>query len=592
MLDAILEQPTRFLFFTGKGGVGKTSASAAVALKLADAGKAVLLVSTDPASNLSEVLGTTVNGGPTPVAGAGTLAAMDIDPMKAAEAYRERVVGPYRGVLPDMVVSGIEEQLSGSCTVEIAAFDRFTGLLASQEPYDHIVFDTAPTGHTLRMLALPGAWTGYLDTNRVGVTCVGPLSGLTQQRRQYRLALDTLADPSATTMVMVTRPETGALREAARAAAELKELGVRNQVLVVNGVYSASSAGGRLGAAMAARQTVAMSEMDDVIAGLPRSVVPLRGNPPLGVAGLRALLAERVPVPTPLTDDLPPVETHWQLSEIVDEMATQGHGLVMTVGKGGVGKTTIAAALAVALGSRGTPVTLSTTDPAAHLLETLDGTEAPPDTLRIERVDPVAATAAYRDEVMSTAGADMDQAARAVLAEDLRSPCTEEIAVFRAFAAIVAQAESRVVVLDTAPSGHTLLLLDAARSYQRELSRQATTAPMDVENLLARLQDPGFTRVLVICLAEATPVHEAAALQDDLLRAGIRPRAWVVNQTLLVASPSDPLLYGLAKNEGRWIAEAERLSTALGVIPWVVEPPVGVSALRSLLNQPAALAIA
>jgi arsenite-transporting ATPase len=592
MLDDLLAQPTRFLFFTGKGGVGKTSISSAAAVALADSGKSVLLVSTDPASNLSEVLATTVTATPTPVAGTRSLAAMDIDPMAAAAAYRERVVGPYRGVLPDEVVAGIEEQLSGSCTVEIAAFDQFTDLLADPRDYDHIIFDTAPTGHTLRMLALPGAWTGYLDSNQVGTTCIGPLSGLTQQQQQYRRALDTLTDPAATTMVIVSRPERGSLNEAARAAAELKELGVRHQLLVVNGVYPSAGSGDPLAAALTARQNLALIEADESIATLPRSVVPLRATPPLGVAGLRALLAQAPTTSGTSALDLPAFESTWQLSALVDEMAQQGHGLVMTVGKGGVGKTTIAAALALSLASRGTPVTVSTTDPAAHLLETLGGAETPPPTLLVERVDPAAATQAYREEVMSTAGANMDSDARAVLAEDLRSPCTEEIAVFRAFATIVAQAESRVVVLDTAPSGHTLLLLDAARSYHRELSRQASGAPLDVEHLLERLQDPEFTRLLVICLAEATPVHEAAQLQDDLLRAAIKPLAWVVNQSLLAAGPSDPLLRSLARNESRWIAEAEQLSDSVAVIPWLAQPPVGAHGLRRLLEEASAPMIA
>lgn len=596
MLNTILDRPTRFLFFTGKGGVGKTSLSCAVAVTLADRGAKVLLVSTDPASNLSEVLGTELGNEAQEVPGVARLWALDIDPMAAAAAYRQRVVGPYRGVLPDKVVAGIEEQLSGSCTVEIAAFDQFTGLLADPADFDHIIFDTAPTGHTLRMLALPGAWTSYLDTNEVGVTCVGPLSGLTQQRARYREALNVLSDPALATLVLVTRPDQGALAEASRASAELADTGLRNQLLVVNAVYPSSSLGTSadpVAAAFAKQQAGALAAIPENLEGLSRDSVTLMDTPPLGLDGLRRLLRPRramVAAGASLRPNLS-AEPEPGLGSLVESIAGKRRGLVMTMGKGGVGKTTIAASIAVAVARQGVPVILSTTDPAAHLSRVLGDVTALPANLRVERIDPVAATAAYTKEVLASAGAGLNASAHDVLVEDLRSPCTEEIAVFREFAATVARAQDSVVVLDTAPSGHTLLLLDAARSFQREVSRQSAEVPPEVEALLDRLVDPEFTRILVVTLAEPTPVHEAEDLQEDLLRAGIRPASWVVNQSLLATGTADPMLATLAQHEARWIDEAAKIGGHVALVAWQTSPPVGSDGLLSLVAAEPALAL-
>jgi len=592
MLDRLLASPGRFLFFTGKGGVGKTSLSSASAVALAERGRRVLLVSTDPASNLAEVLGTPLGRTARPVVGVEGLWALEIDPNAAAAAYRDRVVGPYRGVLPEGVVAGIEEQLSGACTVEIAAFDEFTALLADPEAtseFDHVVFDTAPTGHTLRLLALPAAWTGFLDTNTSGTTCIGPASGLTQQHEQYRLAFNALADPESTTLVLVTRPDAAAIAEADRARAELALLGLTNQHLVVNGVFTAADPDDPTARAFAARHAEALMSLPSSLAVLPRDTLPLLASSPIGPDALRDLLKGRAGDETTGMADAGSLSTT-TLADIADRLAAEGRGLVMTMGKGGVGKTTIAAALAVNLARRGKLVTLSTTDPAAHLTFTLGTGETIPPTLTVERIDPEAATAAYTSEVLATAGAGLADDALAVLAEDLRSPCTAEIAVFQAFAATVATATDRIVVLDTAPTGHTLLLLDAARSYHREVSRQTGAVPDEVADLLDRLADPGYTHVLVVTLPEPTPVHEALALQTDLERAGIRPAAWIANQSLLATATHDPILAARARHEARWLAEIRKHHDQLAIVAWQSEPLTGPEALAGLVRATTAVA--
>ncbi len=577
---------TRFLFFTGKGGVGKTSLSCATALKLVEAGKRVLLVSTDPASNLDEVLETKLTNHPTPIAGAPGLDALNINPVDAAAAYREKLIGPMRGLLPEAALRSMEEQLSGSCTVEIAAFDEFSGFIGNPEAakeYDHVIFDTAPTGHTLRLMSLAKAWDQFLDNNTSGTSCLGPLAGLEKQRAVYEATVNTLADAAATTLVLVSRPQLSALREAERTSKELRALGVGNQRLVINGTFETKCPNDVTAQAMQQRGLSAMTTTSAFIDSLPSFIVPLRPINILGIGGLRVLLSGDDTPDTPASNSTaewtPPVME--SLEELVADIEKLGHGVIMTMGKGGVGKTTVAAAIAVMLARRGHAVHLSTTDPAAHVAQTLAGQV---EGLTLSKIDPAAETAAYQGEVMLKQGATMDEAGRALLEEDLRSPCTEEIAVFRAFAREVGQGTTRFVVLDTAPTGHTLLLLDASEAYQRELERQArSTQPEEVLKLLERLRDPAYTHMLLVTLPEATPVHEAAALQEDLRRARIEPFAWVINQSLLHSGSCDPLLQRREHSEHRYIREVvEKQATRTAWLPWQPEEPTGPDALAHL----------
>lgn len=580
-----LEHPTRNLFFTGKGGVGKTSVACATAVRLADAGKRVLLVSTDPASNLDEVLGVTLGHHPTPIPAVPGLAAMNLDPEKAVAEYRERMVGPYRALLPKEAVASMEEQFSGSCTLEIAAFDEFSKLLgdpAATGDYDHVIFDTAPTGHTLRLLTLPSAWSGFMETNTTGTSCLGPLAGLQAQQALYQETVRALGNPQVTTLVLVTRPEVTAFREAARTSGELSGLGVQNQHIVINGVFRATNGDDPFAVALQRRGDLAMDDIPDVLRDLPRTMIPLSRAGVLGLAALRSLGSDLVVASETIltgSDDLvlPPT-----LGRLIDDLAAPGHGVILAMGKGGVGKTTVAAAVAVALAERGFRVHLSTTDPAAHLSATIDSSALP--NLTVSRIDPAGETALYTEQVMQEAGANLDASGKALLAEDLRSPCTEEIAVFRAFAQAVAEGSDRFVVLDTAPTGHTILLLDAALAYHREVTRQTHQMPESVEQLLPRLRDSNFTRVLIVTLAEATPVHEAAQLQRDLRRAEIEPYAWIINQSLAPLPVIDPVLKSRQAAERTFIREVVSEHAArVALVPWQPEPPVGRSALHRLI---------
>ena len=583
-----LDQPTRNLFFTGKGGVGKTSVACATAVKLADAGKRVLLVSTDPASNLDEVLGVTLGNHPTAIPAIATLFAMNLDPEKSAAEYRERMVGPYRGLLPAAAVKSMEEQFSGSCTLEIAAFDEFSRLLGDPKAtaeFDHVIFDTAPTGHTLRLLTLPSAWDSFMGQNTTGTSCLGPLAGLQDQQKLYQESVRALGDPAVTTLVLVARAEASALREAARTSSELSDLGVRNQHLVVNGVFHATDASDPYALALEQRGADALTAMPGGLIGFPLTIVPLSPVGILGIDTLRRLgNVEPNLVASSSEDCTARVEGLPMLSELIDDLVAPGHGVILAMGKGGVGKTTVAAAIAVAIAQRGYNVHLSTTDPAAHLAAAMNDESLP--NLSVSRIDPQIETAKYSAEVMGKAGKNLDQQGKALLEEDLRSPCTEEIAVFRAFADAVAAGTNTFVVLDTAPTGHTVLLLDSALAYHREVTRQSSQMPEAVENLLPRLRDPNFTRVLIVTLPEATPVHEAASLQRDLRRAEIEPYAWVVNQVLSPLPITDPMMKQRQSHEQKYLREVKEIQASrMAIIPWQIEPPIGLSALSRLTKR-------
>jgi arsenite/tail-anchored protein-transporting ATPase len=581
---SLLDAAAKYLFFTGKGGVGKTSVSAAVSIALADAGKRVLLVSTDAASNLDEMLGITLSNEPVAVPGVAGMSVLNIDPDAAAQSYRARVVEQMGAAASAEEVSTVREQLSGACTTEIATFDEFANLLSrGGDVYDHVVFDTAPTGHTLRLLSLPKAWSGFLAGNDRGASCLGPHSGLKMQEQLFNQALASLNDAALTSIVLVARPEAGALREAARTSDELRVLGLSNQRLVVNAVFHASNKDDAIAMAIEALGRKAMDDMPAALCSLAIDTIPLRAVDSVGLAALRTLLS---PLPTAISSVAPDVAhfDYRNLAALVADLAKGERGLIMVMGKGGVGKTTIAAAIALGLVNGGKSVYLSTTDPAAHLAVTLDGGVAG---LTVGRIDPKVETQKYVDKIVAAKSPGMSAAEKDLLIEDLRSPCTEEVAVFHAFSHVVSQARSAFVVLDTAPTGHSILLMDATGAYHRQMVREfESTAPGRFVTPLMRLQDPDYTKIILVTLPEVTPVSQAAALQDDLRRAKIEPFAWVVNKSLLATETHDPLLRARLEGERTQIERVRAQSAnAVFVVPWAATAPVGVQALEALVTQ-------
>jgi arsenite-transporting ATPase len=563
LFDPCAIRLTKYLFYTGKGGVGKTSVACATAVSLADNGKRVLLISTDPASNLQDVFSIELTNKGTQIPDVPNLVVANLDPIQAAAEYRESVIAPYRGKLPDTILANMEEQLSGSCTVEIAAFNEFSSFITDgkvQEEYDHIIFDTAPTGHTLRMLQLPSAWSNFISESTHGASCLGQLSGLESKKEIYKQAVETLANRDLTTLILVTRPETAPFKEAARASGELSSLGVHNQMLVINGVLTQFS--DTLSSSLYGKQQAAFNAMPERLQTLPRYMVPLRAYNVTGLENVRALLnTDHVTVRTETLN-----AAHVPaLNHVIGELAAGGKRVIFTMGKGGVGKTTVAAAIALGLAKRGGKVHLTTTDPAAHLKFVLDESCG----VSMSHIDEAEELKKYQSEVLRKARASgISDEDIAYVEEDLRSPCTQEIAVFRAFAEIVEKADDQVVVIDTAPTGHTLLLLESTQSYNHEIQRTKGEIPDSVKKLLPRLKSDE-TEVLIVTLPEATPVYEALRLEDDLKRAGISTQWWIINQSLFGTDTTNPILAAKAANEVEWLNRInEHADGKFALITW------------------------
>ncbi|HEO8420416.1 arsenic ABC transporter ATPase [Niallia circulans] len=572
---------TPFLFFTGKGGVGKTSTASATAIALADGNKKVLLVSTDPASNLQDVFEMELSNEPTEVKGVKGLSICNIDPEQAAVSYKNNVIGPYRDKLPEIVIAQMEEQLSGACTVEIAAFDEFTNLLSNPQivsNFDHIIFDTAPTGHTLRLLQLPTAWTGYLNESTHGASCLGPLSGLDRKKEVYEATVQVLSDPDQTKLILVSRPERFSLNEAERASKELKVIGIRNQVIIINGLLESFTKGDRISEVFHQRQSQSLKNMPTGLKGLSQYFLPFVPYSLTGISSFRSLFSE--------TEDINKNEStsikglnYSPIEEMVRDLYENNSRVIFTMGKGGVGKTTLASIISVGLAHKGKKVHLTTTDPAAHIGNMFDGNLH--DNLTISRIDPEVEVDKYRKEVLERAKTDMDQDSLSYLEEDLNSPCTEEIAVFRAFAEVVSRSNEEVVIIDTAPTGHTLLLLDAAESYHKEIKKANGDVPLSVQQLLPRLRNSNETSVIITTLAEATPVIEAQRLQEDLLRADIRTSWWVINQSIYATETTDPILEQKAQAEKIWMKKIkEELHDKVAIIPWEPEEIIGYKQIQ------------
>lgn len=554
---------TKYLFYTGKGGVGKTTTASATAIQLANEGFKVVLVSTDPASNLQDVFERELDDNGTEIEEIPGLTVANFDPVSAAEEYKESIVGPYRGILPDAAVQNMEEQLSGSCTTEVASFDQFAKFLTSPDmadQYDYIIFDTAPTGHTLRLLQLPSAWTNFFDENTTGTSCMGQLSGLDEERESYSLAVETLANAEMTTLLLVTRPQEGPLVEANRASEELRALGVENQKLIVNGLLENPT--DTISQTYYDIQQEALSEMPENLKNFPTFEIPLRPYNLASIESIGLLLSEEQPE---IKHEEVQAQEFPRLQTVIDDLYNTNKRVVFTMGKGGVGKTTIAASIAKGLVEKGKKVHLTTTDPAAHLNYIVHEL----DTLGISHIDEKKELELYQNEVLAKARESMSEEDLAYVEEDLNSPCTEEIAVFRKFAEIVSMTEADVVVIDTAPTGHTLLLLESSQSYAKEVERTSGEVPESITRLLPILQDHNQTEVVMVTLPENTPVYESIRLQEDLDRAGIAHTWWVVNNSLLSTGTTNETLLARAKSEEEWIQRVDGLSNGhFAVTDW------------------------
>lgn len=554
---------SKYIFFTGKGGVGKTSTACATALALAQHGFNVHLISTDPASNLQDVFERPISSQGTKIEEVEGLTVTNLDPLLAANAYKEKVIAPYRGKLPEVAIQNMEEQLSGSCTVEIAAFNEFTAYLAqdsNKDEFDYIVFDTAPTGHTLRLLQLPSAWDQFIAESTHGNSCLGQLSGFDQQESIMKQALNNLSNPALTIMILVARPEQSTLVEAQRASQELMDIGVRNQMLVINGILTHYD--DDQSKAMADKHNQALEKRSDYLKSLDTFIIPLRSYNITGIEALKDFFVKDEFKVTMLQKN---VANTYHLKDVVDDLVKNNKRIIFTMGKGGVGKTSIANAIALELAKRNIKTHLTSTDPAADKFE-LDNTDM---YLEVSLIDQEHELEKYKIKILDQARLSMNDDQIAYIEEDLRSPCTQEIALFQAFANIVEKSEDQVVIIDTAPTGHTLLLLDSTQSYHKEVLRTQGSVPKAVLELLPKLRDESLCEVLIVTLAHATPVFEAQRLEEDLKRAKIKSNWWIINQSLHLSQSRNALIQARANSERQWIETVvEHTQGRVALIPY------------------------
>ena len=587
--------PTRYLFLSGKGGVGKTTMACATAVQEADIGLKTLIVTTDPASNLADVFEQPIGHQVTPIAGVPNLSAMEIDPDKATEEYRERILGPFREVMPADVIRLLEEQFRSPCTAEIAAFDRFVDFMDGSD-FDLVIFDTAPTGHTIRLLELPVDWSQFISDSAKGAgqTCMGPVQAIQASKEKYDRAITLLKDPNATRFVFVLQPEQTAIFETLRSAAELKRIGIASQELIVNGLLPADVCDQPLFRKRYEMQQGHLLEIRTRLP-LPAREVLLQNGEVTGVESLRKMaralqgdhsISMATSAPVVRTDGVPSVRglRPGELSSLLTP-SNGTHKAIFFTGKGGVGKSSLSCVTAVHLASQGFKTLLLTTDPAAHIGQVLDvpvGDHPSPVTgvpgLWAARIDPKTASDEYKARVLRDARPRYSADMLAALREELESPCTEEMAAFDKFAGYVDSDEYDVIVFDTAPTGHTLRLLELPFDYSQQVELMVTTTKQSSDvraetqarfaSLIARLRDPERSVFVFVVYPESTPIVEAHRAMLDLKDAGIPTQLVVANQVIPADQATNRFFRSRREMQVRHLGDIEtRFGVPLLVLP-------------------------
>lgn len=600
--------PTEYLFFSGKGGVGKTTMACATAVAEADAGRKTLIVTTDPASNLADVFEQPIGHQVTPIAGVPNLWAMEIDPDKATEEYRERILGPFRAIMPEDVVKVLEEQFQSPCTTEMASFDRFVDFM-DRGDFDLVIFDTAPTGHTIRLLELPVDWSRHIEESAKGSgqTCLGPVQAIQESKAKYDRAIALLTNPAHTRFIFVLQPEQTAIFETERSAKELQGIGVQSQELIVNGILPVEACDQpffrkrhemqqRHQAEIRSRFPLPIREMllrdGEVkgIASLREVAEALRGD---GSGSLASVAREVEPIGEVIPSSLPASE----LLKLLTPQNGTGKAVFFT-GKGGVGKTVVSCAAALCLARQGVRALLLTTDPAAHIGQVLDvpvgDRPAPvPSTPGLwgARIDAKQATEEYKARILAEAKGRYSEDMLLAIREELESPCTEEMAAFDKFLAYLDSAEYDVVVFDTAPTGHTLRLLELPFDYSQQVKLMVTTTQQGgalraetqdrFNRVIARLRDPERTVFAFVLYPESTPVVEAYRASQDLAAAGIPTQFVVANQVIPADLATNSFFRSRQAMQTRYLREVERrFGVPVVVLPLMDQEIRGLAAVE------------
>ena len=607
---------TQFVFFSGKGGVGKTSMACAHAVRFADTGKRTLIVTTDPASNLADVFEQPIGHQVTPIAGVPNLSAMEIDPDKATQEYIDRAMSPIRAAFPPQIVQVMEEQMSGPCTAEVAAFDRFTDFLDVPAndgmTFDIVIFDTAPTGHTIRLLELPAEWSQSIDAASAGSgqTCLGPASAIQDAKHKYERALAAMRQSDQTNFIFVLHPEAISIKETRRAIEELSKLEIRSFSLIVNGIIPPDGAQNPLFAARAEMQTAYLQQIESEFPYLKQRMILLadeiKGAEKLRRVGKIFFDGE----PASRSDDAARVPLHdavfaSSLEEVRDRLSPNSHRrTIFFAGKGGVGKTVASCVTAVWLAKQGYKTLLLTTDPAAHLADVLD-TPVGDDVTAVSgqpnlwavNIDPKAAAETYKERILDDARKrGRPESAIQVMEEELDSPCTEEMAAFDKFIEYASQEGWDAVVFDTAPTGHTLRLLELPVDWSKQIDVKVfasvdATAADDVAKqrfgkVIEMMSDPKQSTFAFVMYPEATPILEAWRASKELGTVGIHPSLVVANMVIPPEQTTTPFVQSRRAMQEKYLADiAERFGVPLVQIPLLPGEVKGLRMLAQLGEQ-------
>jgi arsenite-transporting ATPase len=607
---------TQYIFFSGKGGVGKTSMACTHAVRYADEGKRTLIVTTDPASNLADTFEQSIGHQVTPITGVPNLWAMEIDPDQATQEYIDRAMAPIRAAFPPQIVQVMEEQMSGPCTAEVAAFDRFTDFLETPADngaaFDVVIFDTAPTGHTIRLLELPAEWSQSINaaSSGSGQTCIGPAAAIQDAKHKYERALEAMRESDQTTFIFVLHPEAISIKETRRAIGELRKLGIENYRLIINSIIPSEGAQNPLFAARLEMQTRYLAQIEtdlpypkqrmSLLAGEIKGVQRLRQVGKIffdGAAAAKTFEAERVQsqaemVATPLED-------------VRALLQPNGHRrTVFFAGKGGVGKTVASCITAVWLARQGYKTLLLTTDPAAHLGDVLDspvGDEITPvkgqPNLWAVKIDPKAAAETYKERILEDARQrGRPESAIIVMEEELNSPCTEEMAAFDKFIEYASQDEWQAVVFDTAPTGHTLRLLELPVDWSKQIdvkifasvdaSAADDVAKQRFGKVIEMMRDPGQSTFAFVMYPEGTPILEAWRAARELGTVGIQPGLVVANMVIPPGQANTAFTHARRSMQEKYLLDiAERFRLPLAQIPLLPHEIKGLEMLAELGDQ-------
>jgi len=603
---------TRFYFFSGKGGVGKTTMAAASALYYAASGKKTLIITTDPASNLADVFEQTIGYSVVPITGVNNLFAMELDPDKATSEYRERTIAPLKGLIPEESLAVVEEQLNSPCTAEVAAFERFTDFLQESD-YDIVIFDTAPTGHTLRLLELPGEWSAVIENaakdGSAGQTCIGPAAALAESKEKFDRAISAMRDAKQATFIFVLRPEATAIYETQRSIAELTKLGIVSQALIVNGIYPKEACDNPFMLRRYYKQQEYLGLIKTGLA-LPAILMELEANEVKGKASLLAIGEKLLEKPVNLEDY--PIEIgettqaylpqqQRQVDPAIEKLLVPSNGRRRTIffaGKGGVGKTSVAGATALWIARHGYRTLLLTTDPASHLSQILGQpiSEKPAKVgkkknLWMACIDGPQAASEYKAKVIAEVSLKYDAKRVSAIEEELNSPCTEEMATFEKFIEFASLKDYEVIVFDTAPTGHTLRLLKLPVEWSKQLEIKIYTTTEDsamdkitkqhFKEVIDMMQDADRTTFSFVMYPENTPIEEASRAMQELKTIGISTNMIVANLILPDNILTNDYLRQRKSMQEKYLEQMrERFSVPIVQLPLLAEDLIGEDNLR------------